>query len=94
MSAEVELISTMTEKKASTKPPIQMEFQVLNQIPALVTTLTFHYLVAFQHHFNDPTHFTAGSYVYSIGFTCAFSEGNNFFLYSQIRFCNFILTRA
>jgi AP-2 complex subunit mu-1 len=28
MSAEVELISTMVEKKAWTRPPIQMEFQV------------------------------------------------------------------
>ncbi|XP_057480993.1 AP-2 complex subunit mu-like isoform X2 [Actinidia eriantha] len=28
LSAEVELISTMTEKKSATKPPIQMEFQV------------------------------------------------------------------
>ncbi|KAF4358021.1 hypothetical protein F8388_008529 [Cannabis sativa] len=28
MSAEVELISTMTEKKSWTRPPIQMEFQV------------------------------------------------------------------
>eukprot|EP00850_Spirogloea_muscicola_P006480 SM000030S11489 [mRNA] locus=s30:959905:963424:- [translate_table: standard] len=28
MSAEVELISTMVEKKTSTRPPIQMEFQV------------------------------------------------------------------
>ncbi|OWM64127.1 hypothetical protein CDL15_Pgr018698 [Punica granatum] len=28
MSAEVELITTMVEKKPSTKPPIQMEFQV------------------------------------------------------------------
>lgn len=30
MSAEVELISTMAEKKSWTRPPIQMEFQVLN----------------------------------------------------------------
>lgn len=29
MSAEVELISTMAEKKSWTRPPIQMEFQVL-----------------------------------------------------------------
>lgn len=29
MSAEIELISTMGEKKSWTKPPIQMEFQVL-----------------------------------------------------------------
>ncbi|KAJ4847485.1 AP-2 complex subunit mu [Turnera subulata] len=28
ISAEIELISTMTEKKSWTKPPIQMEFQV------------------------------------------------------------------
>ncbi|GFS32549.1 clathrin adaptor complexes medium subunit family protein [Actinidia rufa] len=28
LSAEVELISTMTEKKSATRPPIQMEFQV------------------------------------------------------------------
>jgi hypothetical protein len=28
MSAEVELISTMAEKKSWTRPPIQMEFQV------------------------------------------------------------------
>jgi AP-2 complex subunit mu-1 len=28
MSAEVELISTMVEKKSWTRPPIQMEFQV------------------------------------------------------------------
>jgi AP-2 complex subunit mu-1 len=28
MNAEVELISTMGEKKAVTRPPIQMEFQV------------------------------------------------------------------
>jgi len=28
LSAEVELISTMTEKKSWTRPPIQMEFQV------------------------------------------------------------------
>ncbi|KAL5168301.1 AP-2 complex subunit mu [Glycine soja] len=28
LSAEIELISTMTEKKSSTRPPIQMEFQV------------------------------------------------------------------
>ena len=32
MSAEVELISTMAEKKSWTRPPIQMEFQVLNQL--------------------------------------------------------------
>lgn len=31
MNAEVELISTMGEKKAVTRPPIQMEFQVSNQ---------------------------------------------------------------
>ena len=31
MSAEVELISTTTEKKSTTRPPIQMEFQVSNQ---------------------------------------------------------------
>ena len=30
MSAEVELISTTTEKKSTTRPPIQMEFQVSN----------------------------------------------------------------
>lgn len=29
LSAEVELISTITEKKSWTRPPIQMEFQVL-----------------------------------------------------------------
>lgn len=28
MNAEVELISTMGDKKAVTRPPIQMEFQV------------------------------------------------------------------
>lgn len=28
MSAEVELISTIAEKKSWTRPPIQMEFQV------------------------------------------------------------------
>lgn len=28
LSAEVELISAMTEKKSWTRPPIQMEFQV------------------------------------------------------------------
>lgn len=28
MSAEIELISTMGEKKSWTRPPIQMEFQV------------------------------------------------------------------
>jgi hypothetical protein len=31
MNAEVELISTMGEKKAVTRPPIQMEFQVGNK---------------------------------------------------------------
>lgn len=30
MSADVELISTMGEKKSWTRPPIQMEFQVKN----------------------------------------------------------------
>lgn len=29
MSAEVELISTMVEKKSAPRPPIQMEFQVI-----------------------------------------------------------------
>jgi hypothetical protein len=33
MNAEVELISTMDEKKAVTRPPIQMEFQVSNKYP-------------------------------------------------------------
>ncbi|KAG5540105.1 hypothetical protein RHGRI_020363 [Rhododendron griersonianum] len=32
LSAEVELISTMTEKKSATRPPIQMEFQVLKDV--------------------------------------------------------------
>lgn len=32
MSAEVELISTMAEKKSWTRPPIQMEFQVPKKI--------------------------------------------------------------
>lgn len=32
MSAEVELISTMTERKPWTRPPIQMEFQVLKDL--------------------------------------------------------------
>ncbi|KAL0329099.1 UNVERIFIED_CONTAM: AP-2 complex subunit mu [Sesamum radiatum] len=31
LSAEVELISTMTEKKSWTRPPIQMEFQNLDR---------------------------------------------------------------
>jgi hypothetical protein len=39
MSAEVELISTMAEKKSWTRPPIQMEFQVINQL--LFATFTF-----------------------------------------------------
>ncbi len=34
MSAEVELISTMEEKKSWTRPPIQMEFQVSNLLKA------------------------------------------------------------
>lgn len=37
MSAEVELISTMAEKKSWTRPPIQMEFQV----PKSITFLLF-----------------------------------------------------
>lgn len=32
MSAEVELISTMTERKPWTRPPIQMEFQVVKDL--------------------------------------------------------------
>lgn len=32
MSAEVELISTMVEKKSWTRPPIQMEFQVCSNL--------------------------------------------------------------
>ena len=31
MSVEVELISTIAEKKSWTRPPIQMEFQVLKK---------------------------------------------------------------
>jgi hypothetical protein len=33
MSAEVELISTMGEKKSWNRPPIQMEFQVILLLP-------------------------------------------------------------
>ncbi len=35
MSAEVELISTMVEKKSWTRPPIQMEFQVCSLLNTL-----------------------------------------------------------
>lgn len=39
MSAEVELITSMTEKKPWTRPPIQMEFQVrLKSITALFSS--------------------------------------------------------
>lgn len=42
MSAEVELISTMTEKKSWTRPPIQMEFQVHDLITSSINTLYKH----------------------------------------------------
>ena len=39
MSAEVELISTIAEKKSWTRPPIQMEFQV----PVFLTILEYYF---------------------------------------------------
>jgi hypothetical protein len=61
MSAEVELISTMGEKKLANRPPIQMEFQV-TIVKNLFVTLS-RWLLAFLY----STLFTCSVFVDSKG---------------------------
>ena len=71
MSAEVELISTMVEKKAWTRPPIQMEFQVLQKNIHAVCNEE----IIGEIEWSKKGIISVGTHVHSIGIMCKVLEG-------------------